>query len=163
LADSSWDAIVLARAGLERLGLSPPDHEICVEGARFFVEILPREIFLPAGGQGIIALQVRANDQGMKAIAGLVNDCKTLLCLQAEREFLRLLQGDCNCPVSVLATIDNDKMKLRAQLFSDESLAPREAKLDGARDEGEHLAAELLNRLHARASDQGYQLPCEHE
>ena len=163
LVDNDWDAIVLARAGLERLGLSPAHDEMSFNGSQFFVESLSREIFFPAGGQGIITLQVRANDQGMKAIADLVNDRKTLLCLRAEREFLRLLQGDCNCPVGVLATIDNDKMKLRAQLFTDQSAAPREAEVEGNRDEGEHLAAQLLNQLQAPACEQGYGLPGEHE
>jgi hydroxymethylbilane synthase len=149
LADNNWDAIVLARAGLERLGLSSAYDDISFNGSQFFVEILSREIFLPAGGQGIIALQICANDKRMKAIVDLVNDCETLLCLRAEREFLRLLQGDCNCPVGVLATIDNDKMKLRAQLFTDQLAAPREAEVKGPRDQGEHLAAQLLNRLQA--------------
>jgi hydroxymethylbilane synthase len=149
LADSNWDAIVLARAGLERLGLLPTHHEISFEDRQFFVEILPRQIFLPAGGQGIIAIQVRANDQSTKAIIAPVNHRRTLLCLQAEREFLRLLQGDCNCPVSVLATIENDRMKLKAQLFSDQSAAPQEGEVEGARDTGEHLAVQLLNRLRA--------------
>jgi hydroxymethylbilane synthase len=151
LAGNEWEAIVLARAGLERLGLSPIDGEIRFESRQFFVEILPPETFLPAGGQGIIAVQVRANDQSVKVIADLVNDRETLRCLRAEREFLRLLQGDCNCPVGVLATIDNDTMKLRAQLFTDQSAAPREAKVEGRCDEGEHLAADLLTRLRARA------------
>jgi hydroxymethylbilane synthase len=146
---SDWDAIVLARAGLERLGQSPALDVISFNGRQFFVEILPCEIFLPAGGQGIIATQVRANDQTMKAIADFVNDRETLLCLRAEREFLRLLQGDCNCPVGVLATIENDNMKLRAQLFTDQSVAPREAELEGTHSEGERLAAELLNLLRA--------------
>ncbi len=114
LTDNNWNAIVLARAGLARLGLSPADHELSFEGRQWSIEILPSEIFLPAGGQGIIALQVRANDENMKAIVDLVNDHKTLLCLRAEREFLRLLHGDCNCPVGVLATIEGDKMELQA-------------------------------------------------
>src|SRR5947208_6848631 len=63
LAENDWDAIVLARAGLERLGRSPARNEISFEGRRFFSEILPSEVFLPAGGQGIIALPVRDNDQ----------------------------------------------------------------------------------------------------
>jgi hydroxymethylbilane synthase len=147
LASNNWEAIVLARAGLERLGLQPTNEQISFEDGQFFVEILPPAIFLPAGGQGIIALQVRANDQRIKAIVDLVNDRETLLCLRAEREFLRLLQGDCNCPVGVLATIDNDKMKLRAQLFTDESAAPLEAEAEGTRDEAERLAAQLLIRL----------------
>jgi len=151
LVDNDWDAIVLARAGLERLDLSPALDEISFNGSQFFVEILPREIFLPAGGQGMIAVQIRARNQSMKAIADLVNDRETLLCLRAEREFLRLLQGDCNCPVGVLATIENDKMKLRAQLFTDQSAAPREAELQSTHSEGERLAAELLKLLRARA------------
>jgi hydroxymethylbilane synthase len=147
LADNNWDAIVLAHAGLERLGLSPAHDEIGFEDNQFFLEILPHDIFLPAGGQGIIAVQVRANDETIKAIADLVNDRETLRCLRAEREFLRLLQGDCNCPVGVLATIDNDKMKLRAQLFTDESAAPQQGEVEGIRDEGELLAVQLLHRL----------------
>jgi hydroxymethylbilane synthase len=149
LLENNWDAIVLARAGLERLSQSPAFDEISFNGGQFFVEILPREIFLPAGGQGIIAIQVRANDQTMKVIADLVNDRETLLCLRAEREFLRLLQGDCNCPVGVLATIENDKMKLRGQLFTDESTGPCEAEVKGIRDEGERLASHLLKALRA--------------
>jgi hydroxymethylbilane synthase len=151
LADNDWDAIVLARAGLARLGLSPTHDEISFNGSQFFVETLPREIFLPAGGQGIIALQVRANDQGMKAIADLVNDRKTLLCLRAEREFLRLLQGDCNSPVGVLATLDNNKMKLSAQLFTDQAAAPRDAEVEGSPNNGGRLALQLLNVLRAGA------------
>jgi hydroxymethylbilane synthase len=154
---------VLARAGLARLRLSPALDEISFNGSQFFVEILPREIFLPAGGQGIIAVQVRASDQSMKAIANLVNDRETLRCLRAEREFLRLLQGDCNCPVGVLATIENDKMKLKAQLFTEQSTAPREAEVEGTRDEGEHLATRLLNRLRATGPAQGYGAAGEHE
>jgi hydroxymethylbilane synthase len=149
LSASDWDAIVLARAGLERLGLSPALDEIKFHGSQFFVEILPREIFLPAGGQGIIAVQVRTNDQRTKAIVTLVNDRGTLRCLWAEREFLRLLQVDCNCPVGVLATIDDDKMKLRAQLFIDQSTAPREAKVEGTYKEGDRLAEGLMRRLRA--------------
>jgi len=159
LVDNNWDAIVLAQAGLARLGLSPIQDEIKFEGRQFFVEILPPEIFLPAGGQGIIALQVRANDENMKAIVDLVNDHKTLLCLRAEREFLRLLHGDCDCPVGVLATIEGDKMKLRAQLFTDQSAAPREAEAEGTHNERERLAAQLLNRLQTPASEQGCGLP----
>jgi hydroxymethylbilane synthase len=151
LAGNNWDAIVLARAGIVRLSLSPAHHEMSFEGRQLFIEILPHEKFLPAGGQGIIALQVRANDENMKAIVELVNDQKTLLCLRAEREFLRLLHGDCNCPVGVLATIENNRMKLRAQLFTDQSTAPREGEVEGTHDEGERLALQLLNLLQARA------------
>ena len=147
LAENEWDGIVLARAGLERLGFSATQTEIGFEGGQFFLEILPREIFLPAGGQGIIALQIRADDQSTKALLESVNDPDTLLCLQAEREFLSRLHGDCNFPVGVHATISNGKMKLRAQVFEGESPTPRQAEVDGASDEGDQLAAELLRKI----------------
>jgi len=147
LAENNWDAIVLARAGLERLRLSPTHNEINFEGRQFFLEILPSEIFLPAGGQGIIAMQIRSDDERARTIVDLVNDREALLCLRAEREFLRLLQGDCNSPVGVLAKIDNGKMKLCAQVFEHGSTAPREGEVEGAFEDGELLAAELLRRI----------------
>jgi hydroxymethylbilane synthase len=163
LTTHDWDAIVLARAGLARLSLSPSDHEISFEERQLFIEILPVDIFLPAGGQGVIALQVRANDENTKVIVDLVNDHKTLLCLRAEREFLRLLHGDCNCPVGVLATIEGDKMKLKAQLFTDQSAAPQQAEVEGVHTERERLPVQLLNRLQAPASEKGYAFPRQHE
>jgi hydroxymethylbilane synthase len=147
LAENEWDGIMLARAGLERLGFSPTQTEIGFEGGQFFLEILPCEIFVPAGGQGIIALQIRAEDQSTKALLESVNDSETLLCLQAEREFLSRLHGDCNFPVGVNATISNRKMKLLAQVFEDDLPAPREAGVEGGCDEGDTLAAELLRRI----------------
>ena len=147
LGENDWDAIVLARAGLERLGLSLARNEINFEGRKFFVAILSCEIFLPAGGQGIIALQIRRNDESSREIVDLINDRDTLLCLRAEREFLRLLQGDCQSPVGVLAEIENEKMKLYAQIFEHGSALPREGELVGAHDDGEHLAAQLLKEI----------------
>jgi hydroxymethylbilane synthase len=147
LAENDWDALVLALAGLERLGLSPAQNEINFEGRQFFTEVLARESFLPAGGQGVIALQIRAGDEDMRAIVDSVNDRETLLCLRAEREFLRLLQGDCNSPVGVLATIENGMMKLRAQLFDQLSVAPREGRVEGKCDDCEGLAEELLRQI----------------
>jgi hydroxymethylbilane synthase len=147
LAKNDWDALVLARAGLERLGFSPSQTEITFEGRQFFTEVLARESFLPAGGQGVIALQIRAGDEDMRAIVDSINDGETLLCLRAERQFLRLLQGDCNSPVGVLATIENGLMKLRAQLFGQLSVAPREGRVEGKCDDGEGLAEELLRQI----------------
>ena len=147
LATNQWDAIVLARAGLERLGFSPTSNDLNFDGSHFFLEILSRENFLPAGGQGIIALQIRADDQSTKAMLDSINDRETLLCLEAEREFLRQLHADCNFPVGVLANIHNGKMRIRAQVFLAESPAPREAELEGGCEEGTALAKELLRRI----------------
>ena len=147
LGENEWDGIVLAFAGLERLGFSVTRTQSSFSGRQFFLETLPCEIFLPAGGQGIIALQIRADDQSTKAFLESVNDRETLLCLQAERQFLSRLHGDCNFPVGVHATISDGKMKLRAQVFEGESSTPREAEVSGACNEGDNLAAELLRKI----------------
>ena len=147
LAENDWRATVLAAAGLERLGFALVHGKLVFEDQGFFTEILPREGFLPAGGQGIIALQVRNDDQTAKTIVGLVNDRETLLCLRAEREFLRLLQGDCNFPVGIWATMGNGKMKLRAQIFDEELAAPRGGSIEGKFEDGERLAAQLLKQI----------------
>ncbi len=98
LDENPWEAIVLARAGIERLGHALWPRGIRVGSRHFFAEVLDTEFFLPAGGQGVIALQVRSDDSKAKELVELVNDLPTLLCLRAEREFLRLLQGDCGTP-----------------------------------------------------------------
>ena len=161
LAGNEWDAIVLAHAGLERLDIALND-EISFEGRRFFLDILSHEIFLPAGGQGIIAVQVRTDDQSTKAVVDLINHGETLLCLQAEREFLRGLQGDCNCPVGVIAKIENGKMKMRAQVFLQGAIAPRQGTVEGTPDDRKRIVSELLNGLGAPAF-QGYGFASKHE
>src|ERR1700737_529638 len=95
LANSEWHAIVVARAGLERLGLITEEHWGVFEGRDFSIDVLPREIFLPEGGQGGIPNQMRSDDEWAKALVSPLNDFDTRLCLRAEREFLRLLQADC--------------------------------------------------------------------
>ena len=147
LTGNQWDGIVLAQAGLERLGFSATRTEIGFEGGQFFVDVLPSEIFLPAGGQGIIALQIRSDDQSTKAFLESVSDRETLLCLYAEREFLSRLHGDCNFPVGVHASITDGKMKMRGQVFEGESPEPRQAEVEGPSGEGGQLAAELLRNI----------------
>jgi hydroxymethylbilane synthase len=140
--ESDWDAIILARAGLERLGFLPPEFEF--EGQKLFAEILPPENFLSAGGQGIIALQTRAADWVAREIMSSIDDVETHLCLRAEREFLRLLQGDCDLPVGVHARFMKGEMALRVQLFGD-ALAPKTAS--GRGSDPEKLAGEVFRKL----------------
>ena len=147
LAQSEWHAIVLARAGLERLGFVVQKDRVAFAGNEFFAVILPQEVFLPAGGQGVIAVQVRSADDRVKAVASLVNDFDTGLCLRAEREFLRLLHGDCNQPVGVLATINGTMMRIRGQVFDLGAVAPREGMIEGPSAEAESLAAELFRGI----------------
>ena len=152
LATNQWHAIILARAGLDRLGLQTGEPKIRFEENEFFTEALPCDVFLPAGGQGVIAIQLRSNDERTRSLVEPLDDFDTRLCLRGEREFLRLLHGDCNQPVGVLATLDGTLMKIRAQVFDVGATTPREATIDGPSEEAERLAAELLRRIHpARA------------
>jgi hydroxymethylbilane synthase len=148
LMANEWDAIVLARAGIERLGYELAGGSFSFEGAQLHAEILPRDQFLPAGGQGVIALQIRTNDKDAKTIVNRINHIDTLFCLRTEREFLRLLQGDCDSPVGVLAIVEAERARVRAQVFEPGKLEPRSAEVEGSITNGaERFAAELLERI----------------
>jgi hydroxymethylbilane synthase len=147
LATDQWHAIVLARAGLERLALQIDETTIRYEGKDFFVEPLPREIFLPAGGQGIIAMQIRSDDERRRLLLDAINDIDARLCLRAEREFLRLLHGDCNQPVAVLATIARSTMTIHAQVFDLGATTPRAGTVEGDLEDAEQLAAALFKKV----------------
>jgi len=149
LATDQWHAIILAHAGLERLGLNSSDGHVNFEGSEFSTALLPREIFLPAGGQGVIAMQIRSSDEQLREIVDAINDFDTRLSLRAEREFLRLLDADCNQPVGVLALIDGPTMKIRGQIFDLGATAPREGFVEGPSEDAEKLAAQLLEKIRA--------------
>ncbi|HZR77762.1 MAG TPA: hydroxymethylbilane synthase [Chthoniobacterales bacterium] len=147
LATNRWHAIILAEAGLARLGLNADRARIEFEENEFFTAILPHEIFVPAGGQGIVAMQIRADDEQLQEIVSAVNDFDTRLVLRAEREFLRLLQADCNQPVAVLATVEKSTMKMRGQIFDVGATTPREGSCEGRSEDAEKLAAELFQQI----------------
>jgi hydroxymethylbilane synthase len=142
---SDWQAIVLAEAGLARLGFKVAADSFEFEGVILRAKALSTDDFLPAGGQGIIALQVRADDR--KEILRAINDAPTFSCLQAEREFLRLLQGDCASPVGVLATISGSTMTMRGQVFDPARVEPRSARVEGDASKPEELARGLWGAI----------------
>ena len=144
---SDWHAIVLARAGLERLGFDLTHDAFEFEGASLRAETLSTDVFVPAGGQGIIALQVRSDDNDRKDIVGVVGHAETLSCLEAEREFLRLLQGDCGSPVGVLAAISGANLTVRAQVFEPPRVEPRTARVEGETSASKKLARELWETI----------------
>ncbi len=152
LGANNWNGIVLARAGLERLGFDLSSGELFFEDRVYRSELLDLDNFLNAGGQGIIALQVRADDERTKQCVQTINHSATLLCLRAEREFLRLLDGDCDSPVGVLATISNGAMTLRAQLFKPPAVNPISGGVQGPADESkvEELAVRLMEQIDGR-------------
>ena len=147
LVENDWRAIVLARAGLERLGYDVARGSFEFEGATLRAETLSPPDFLPAGGQGIIALQIRQADANALGVLHSISHAETLSCLEAEREFLRLLQGDCGSPVGVLATISGSTIKMRAQVFEPPRVEPRTAHAEGSAGTAKELARELWKAI----------------
>jgi hydroxymethylbilane synthase len=144
---SDWQGVVLARAGLERLSYDLAKGAFQFESISLRAEILSADDFLPAGGQGIVALQVRSDDRRSNEVVRAVSHAETLSCLEAEREFLRLLQGDCGSPVGVLAAIAGSTMTLRAQVFEPPRIEPRCARVEGDASSPKKLARELWKAI----------------
>jgi hydroxymethylbilane synthase len=132
--EKSWDAIVLARAGLDRLGLQFADLQ---------VSELP---ILPAIGQGAIALQSRCDATEVNRLLAAVNHLPTFLCIRAERELLRLLNGDCNLPIGVRSTMDGEELEMEAILFG-EGDTPLHAISSGFATEPERIAEKVYEQL----------------
>lgn len=147
LSNQTWDGAILARAGLERLGYKLENSPVEFEGHRLFLSILSSDIFVPAGGQGIIAMQIRADDVRARRLVEPVTDHETAACLRAEREFLRLLHGDCNQPVGIVSVASGNVIKMRGQVFRMDAAAPRAASVAGNSEDAESLAADLLKRI----------------
>lgn len=91
------DAMVMAAAGLQRLGLDS-----------YITEILEPELLVPAVGQGAIAMQIRKNDQRIERIVKVINHDHTYLSTHAERIFLHLLEGGCQIPVGCYTSLEKD-------------------------------------------------------
>lgn len=102
LEGEDYDAVVLACAGLTRMGL-----------ASRITEALPYDICLPAVGQGALAIQCRAGDRAC-GIAGKLDSHLTRVCLLAERALLERLEGGCQVPIAALATEDGDRIRIDA-------------------------------------------------
>ena len=134
LSEELFDGIILAAAGLKRLGyLSDAcDETGCfeAEGQTFFYEILPKEQFFPAAGQGIIAVETRQHDceDCMQAI----HDEQTWQMFLAERAFLKAIGGGCNEAAAVDTAVDEEKMTVRARYAAD-GAHMREISVSGTR------------------------------
>lgn len=140
------DGIVLAEAGLQRLDLlGSTDGGLQIQGGVGFE--IERLSTLPAVGQGAIALQARSSDQDVAGILEAINHQATFTCVRAERELLRLLNGDCNLPVGAATKLEQGRLHMEVILFGDEEL-PRKAAVDGPSDEPEALAQQIMEKLY---------------
>jgi hydroxymethylbilane synthase len=106
VTEGEFDAVILAYAGLKRAGL--------FDSARAF-PIDPDQM-LPAAGQGALALQCRRDDSRTVSLLSEMNHPPTAACVAAEREVVRLLEGDCTSPIAALATIDDTAHILRLRV-----------------------------------------------
>jgi hydroxymethylbilane synthase len=148
--DGNYDAILLAEAGLVRLGFIPeiPNNEEAETVIGFpglEVTRLPEDLFFPAAGQGAIALEVRAGDGPSQVYAEAINHPQTWLRITAEREFLRLLDGGCHTPVGVFSTLSHETITLHARVFPDAGGTPQSGTASGS--DPLAIALELFNSL----------------
>lgn len=136
--------IILAEAGLVRLGHDVGAGVLAVEEGKFHVASLADDL-LPAIGQGAIALQSRADRAEVTAVLQKIDHAPTHLAIRAERELQRLLAGDCSLPVGVRTALVGDTIQMRAILFGPESAPPRLGDAEGATPEA--VAAEVFAQL----------------
>jgi hydroxymethylbilane synthase len=139
LENGQWDAIVLAAAGLRRLDLTPPH---CTA--------LDPEVFVPAVGQGILAVQARADDHATRAWLARIDDPATRACALAERAYLARLGASCNTPMAAHARLDGDTVRVTAVVVSEDGRrllrADAAASAADAARLGREVAETLLQR-----------------
>ena len=107
LNENLYDAIILSYAGVKSLGL---EENIS--------QIFSTSEIIPSAGQGVIALQCRESDQELIEALNEVNHTTTHNCIKAERNVLKILEGDCETAVGAFAEVKNNKIILEAELFS---------------------------------------------
>ena len=107
LESDEYDAILLSKAGIDSLDLSEKISQ----------EFTTDEL-IPCAGQGIIAIQCRESDEEMKNLLEKINNNESRILANAEREVLKILEGDCDTAVGVFAKIENEKIDLKTELFS---------------------------------------------
>lgn len=136
LEEEYFDGIILAAAGLKRLGF-----------ADRITDVLAPSLCLPAVGQGALAVECRAADQEVRELIAFLNDPDTRVCTRGERAFLRRVQGGCQVPVGVHGTMEKGVLKLEGIIASlDGSRIFRDCQ-KGSPTEAEALGKTLAEQL----------------
>ena len=136
LDEGEYDAIVLAVAGLKRLGFADRIRQV-----------LPREMVLPAVGQGALAIETREDDKETRDMLAFLRDDDTICCTEAERSFLARVEGGCQVPVGVYATAEGDGLKVEAVIASLDGQRFFRGDVKGARQEAAKLGEKLAEKL----------------
>lgn len=142
MEDRELDAIVLAAAGVERLGWQDK-----------ITEKLDIDLCLPAVGQGSIGLEVRQNDEFIHKLIQAAGDKETENCVLAERALLRALEGGCQVPLGALAVIDKEILVLEAMVASLDGVAMIRDRLVGDPANAEELGLLLAQKLKTRGAE----------
>lgn len=139
--NDSLDALILAAAGLRRLGLWKTYGKLLWQEIDF-------EWMLPAVGQGAIACEVRESDTVTREVLAHVNDVNTSACTTAERVFLKALGGGCQVPYAAHATVAGEQLRMLGATFSPDGKDTRRTEIVGSKtdphDVGERAAKQVL-------------------
>lgn len=148
LGEGALDAVLLAAAGLLRLGLMKDDR-IEIEGRTLHALTLDETRFLPAAGQGAIAIECRSGDEASIQLVRALNDDATEARVTAEREFLRLLGAGCQTPVGARTWITGDTLHMAVRVFDEADLTtpPQERQASRPISEPHALAQDLAKAL----------------
>ena len=141
LDEGQYDALILASAGLIRLGLE----------TRISAAIKTDEM-LPAVGQGAIAIEIRADDEVATEATSKLNHRETELACRAERAFLRSLGGGCQFPIAAHATIGKDSLTLAGLVAAPEGTRILRDQLAGMLDQPERIGSQLAERMMKRGA-----------
>jgi len=131
-ADGSYDAIVLAEAGLDRLNM-----------AESITEVISPDVMLPAPAQGALGIQCRANDQIVREILAGLDHLPTRQAVEAERAFLNALDSGCRLPVAALAQIEGNILKLTGRVISLDGLEMITVEASASVNDGAQLGRDL--------------------
>jgi hydroxymethylbilane synthase len=137
-----YDAIMLAAAGIIRLGISER-----------ITQFVPPSILLPAIGQGAIGIECRAGDDAVYELIEPLNHRDTSLCVQAERAFSRRLFGGCQLPIAGQATIDNDEIELTGLIARVDGSEVIKSELKGSLSDIDSIGITLAETLLQRGGD----------
>jgi hydroxymethylbilane synthase len=139
LDESTWDGMILAKAGVTRLGW-----------AKRITDILPFELMLPAVGQGALAIETRIDDLHTNNILHSLHHQPTADAVSAERALLRELEGGCQVPIGAWGTIQGTELHLEAVIGNLDGTklirGQRSSSISDAEKIGIELAQELLHR-----------------
>lgn len=138
LDEGLYDAVILAAAGLERLG----------HGDRIKA-VIPSSVCLPAVGQGALAIECRTDDAEVRQMLDFLNDLPTVHATNAERAFLGLLEGGCQVPIGVHADVEGEKIKIEAIIAALDGSTVLRDTIEGAADDAVALGQELGRKMFA--------------